>query len=163
MRRAGLGVAAVALLGLVSCESTDGKAAADPAPTETTEQAESGPAMSGNAGCLVCHMTFLREPLSVRHLEEGITCARCHGPSIAHANDEDIGATPPDVIFKKDKVNPFCRTCHKVPERHPEKVVEGKVVRKRAEPGSLCTDCHGKHRIAQQKVTLVPVQRRSDG
>lgn len=161
MRRAGYAVAMLALAGLVACESTDGRKASGPAPAETAPEAKGGkadakveadasPAMSGNAGCLVCHMTFLREPLSVRHLKEGITCAKCHGPSVGHANDEDIGATPPDVIFKKDKVNAYCRTCHKVAEDHPKKVVLGAVLRKAPEPGAVCTDCHGEHRIAKE-------------
>ena len=33
--------------------------------------------------------------------KDEITCVRCHGISAAHANDEDIGATPPDITFKR--------------------------------------------------------------
>ena len=66
-----------------------------------------------NAACYVCHVTFVDEPLAVEHLQAKITCIDCHGTSQGHANDEDIGATPPDIVIKRPQVNRSCRKCHK--------------------------------------------------
>ncbi|GAF79759.1 unnamed protein product [marine sediment metagenome] len=111
--------------------------------------------LGANAGCYVCHMTFVREPLSATHLAAKVTCVRCHGPSAAHANDEDIGATPPDVIIQRDRINPSCRVCHKTHDVAPEKIVtrwlEHSQRRATSQPApspAACTDCHGKHRIS---------------
>lgn len=107
-----------------------------------------------NAGCYVCHMTFVKEPLTVTHLERRVTCTDCHGPSVAHANDEDVGATLPDRIIKRDQVNVYCRTCHKKHDVVPEELIarwmertKSKSVSRPARPAAVCTDCHGKHRI----------------
>lgn len=107
-----------------------------------------------NAGCYVCHMTFVKEPLTVTHLKRKITCTGCHGTSAAHANDEDIGATPPDNVIKRDQVNDYCRKCHRKHPVNPEKLIARWLERKAATPTSrpagpaaVCTDCHGKHKI----------------
>ena len=111
-----------------------------------------------NAGCYICHQNFLREPISSIHLKAKIACVRCHGASIGHANDEDIGATPPDVRFKRTQVNALCRTCHKTHDVAPEKLVvlwrkrcRLKLVATRPAGPVTCTDCHGRHRIARAK------------
>lgn len=144
MRGLGFGVLAVGLLAVLSCQSDQRTVSVGGGHEKGSEQN----ALGGNAGCYVCHMTFVKEPLAVTHLEKKITCARCHGSSTGHANDEDIGATPPDVVIKHDQVKAFCRTCHKVADKHPEKTFLGRVIRKGPEPGAVCTDCHGKHRIS---------------
>jgi mono/diheme cytochrome c family protein len=33
------------------------------------------------------------------HLQAKVGCIDCHGISAGHANDEDIGATKPDITF----------------------------------------------------------------
>jgi len=45
--------------------------------------------------------------LSQTHLRANVTCINCHGLSAGHANDEKIGATPPDVSFTRDQVDVF--------------------------------------------------------
>ena len=65
--------------------------------------------LSANAGCYVCHMTFVHEELAATHFKAEVNCISCHGTSAAHANDEDIGATPPDIIIKGDQIDPSCR------------------------------------------------------
>ncbi len=137
-----IGLIGVGLLVATSCHPDDRQPAAG---GEGAEQQHNPHA--ANAGCYVCHMTFVKEPLSVTHLKAKVSCARCHGPSLAHANDEDIGATKPDKVFKHEQVPAFCRGCHKLPENHPEKIILGIVKRKKPEPGTVCTDCHGKHKI----------------
>jgi len=109
-----------------------------------------------NAGCYVCHMTFVREELSAAHLKAKVACVRCHGVSAGHANDEDIGATKPDIAYKRPQVNAHCRTCHPAHDAPPEKVLarwqERQAARAAAEPlvpAVTCTDCHGTHKIAK--------------
>jgi len=110
-----------------------------------------------NAACYVCHMTFVGEELSQAHLKKKITCIRCHGPSAAHANDENIGATKPDKIFRADEINEFCRPCHKRHNVEPEKVVaewQSRLaagwVTKETSATVTCTMCHGHHRIEKE-------------
>ncbi|MBA7644454.1 hypothetical protein ES703_52198 [subsurface metagenome] len=100
--------------------------------------------LGANAACYVCHMTFVKEELSKTHLRAEITCVHCHGLSAGHANDEDIGATPPDISFKRDQVNVMCLKCHEDDDLPSEEVVAG-------EHPSVCTDCHGTHKINQTK------------
>ncbi len=161
MARAGFGLLlGVFLSATWGCESGDPAADAATAPAESADE---GTALSGNAGCLVCHMTFLKEPLSVGHLEAKIPCTGCHGPSAAHANDENVGATPPDIRIQTAGVDTFCRTCHKLPRNHPEKIILGVVHRKGPEPGQVCTDCHGKHRIDESAACGLDPRARSMG
>jgi len=138
MRSPVLCAAAVMLMvGAVSCSprgsGPDPVVARDQAPTPFDE----GNPLGANAACYVCHMTFVKEDLARTHLAAKITCVRCHGLSAGHANDEDIGATKPDVTFSRDRVPVMCLECHDKHEIAPEKA---KLV---------CTDCHGKHRIEQ--------------
>ena len=60
---------------------------------QSAEQDPLGP----DAGYCACYVTFVREELSVRHLNAGVACVRCHGVSAAHARDESLSATKPDV------------------------------------------------------------------
>jgi len=100
-----------------------------------------------NAGCYVCHMTFVKEPLSKVHLRHKVYCVDCHGPSIAHANDEDVGATKPDIYFKRAQINPACRKCHDTHDADPAKVIARYRQRKLKTASPTCTECHGAHKI----------------
>ena len=107
-----------------------------------------------NAGCYVCHMTFVGEELAKTHLKADTGCVDCHGTSAAHANDENIGATPPDVIIKGQKINPFCRQCHQTHDVAPELIIARWLERARpkatsqpAPSAAQCTACHGHHNI----------------
>ncbi|MHC4616988.1 MAG: cytochrome c3 family protein [Planctomycetota bacterium] len=93
-----------------------------------------------NAACYVCHMGFVKEEISKIHLEKNVTCIRCHGLSAAHANDENVGATPPDIVFARDLVDVMCLECHKRHEISTEKLADFQV-------RPVCTDCHGSHRL----------------
>jgi len=102
--------------------------------------------LGANAACYVCHMTFVKEELSKTHLKAKITCVRCHGVSAGHANDEDIGATKPDVTFERDRVDAMCLKCH---ERRRQ--CQTKDAAPKAAP--VCTDCHDTHRIKKAEIS----------
>ena len=123
-----------------------------------TAQEQKHDPLGPNAGCYVCHTTFLREPLSRTHLKAKVGCVRCHGVSADHANDEDIGATKPDIRFRRVQVNGHCRTCHARHDVAPEAIVARWRGRRASQPtsrpavgGIVCTDCHGQHRIAKRR------------
>jgi len=103
--------------------------------------------LSANAACYVCHMTFVGEELSTVHFQEKTMCIDCHGLSAPHANDENIGATPPDVVFKRDEVDASCEECHEDHDAPGAEVVARFVERELADPHPICTDCHGTHKI----------------
>ncbi len=104
-----------------------------------------------NSLCLLCHSNFRDEELATKHLEQGITCAHCHGISYEHMDDE-TSRTKPDVLFGRAEVARFCNRCHSGHEQ-PEKVAafldewkgktrpNGRLILRQA----MCTDCHGEH------------------
>jgi len=130
-----------------STDSASLESSSDDDDEEDEEEEEFLDPMGPNAACYVCHMTFIFEELSKEHLKEKVTCVECHGVSAAHANDEDIGATKPDKMYKRCEINPSCRKCHKEHDAKPEEVVARwiKIGSPKQEP--VCTDCHGTHKI----------------
>ena len=136
-------VGSMSLAWLCSCNPS--AAEMDDAGAGDSGQFDETNPLGANAACYVCHMTFVGEELSKSHLQAKITCIDCHGLSAAHANDENIGATPPDVSFDRDEVDAMCLKCH---ERH-DILAEEVAVR---EQPPVCTDCHGGHRIMQTVV-----------
>jgi hypothetical protein len=121
----------------------------DNGPSHESEEPPLIDPLSVNAACYVCHMTFVGEELSTVHLQEKTTCIDCHGLSAPHANDENIGATPPDVVFKRDQVDASCEKCHEEHDAPGAEVVARFLERKLAGPRPICTDCHGTHKIEQ--------------
>ncbi len=105
--------------------------------------------LSVNAACYVCHMTFIGEELSTVHFQEKTMCVDCHGLSAPHANDENIGATPPDIVFKRHEVDASCEKCHEDHDAPGSDVVARFLERKLTDPRPICTDCHGMHKIEQ--------------
>jgi hypothetical protein len=104
-----------------------------------------------NSRCHVCHINFSAEKLAATHAKAGVGCAKCHGPSDAHIDDESWASggkgTPPDIMYPAAKINRFCITCHELNPRDPD--------RKCTFPGpsgkKVCTDCHGQHRLKTRK------------
>lgn len=141
----------IPLIYLCSCSPSPVETAL-PGDNASTQFDETNP-LGANAACYVCHMTFVKEELSKTHLRAEITCVRCHGLSAGHANDEDIGATPPDITFKRDQVDAMCLKCHESHDLPSEEVVAGPAPpkEKAGESPSVCTDCHGAHKINQTK------------
>jgi hypothetical protein len=148
MRRAvAIGAAGLAAWLLVCWSSRPLPAKAEAEQTEAAEDEAVIDPLGPNAACYVCHMTFVREELSKVHLVQKVTCVKCHGVSAGHANDEDIGATPPDITYKRHKVDASCSECHKEHDVSPRKVVARWLERKLSHKSPVCTDCHGTHKI----------------
>lgn len=105
-------------------------------------------ALGANAACYVCHMSFVREELSKVHLAAKIACTDCHGLSAKHANDENIGATKPDIVYPRDKIDRACSECH-TKHRAPARQVVARSIERKLDPKTpaVCTDCHGTHKI----------------
>ncbi len=121
------------------------QAAAD---RESADRAEADDELPPNAACCVCHMLFVREEISRLHAQAKVYCINCHGLSAAHANDENIGATPPDHTYERRQVDAQCGHCHEHHNVPARDVVARWLQRKlnsKNEP--VCTDCHGHHRI----------------
>ena len=111
--------------------------------------------LGANAACLVCHLTFVKEPLARSHQLKGVSCTKCHGASVAHANDEHIGATKPDMTYPREKIDRACAACHDDHDVPAAKVIARFLERKLPpRPAAVCTDCHGTHRI--EKAADVP-------
>ena len=145
-----LGVASCLLWAapLVRVWSDEGKSPA----TKTDEEGPAGSEakidpLSVNASCYVCHIPFVREEISRVHFAEEITCIKCHGLSADHANDEDIGATKPDIIYARAEIDAACRKCHEEHDVEARDVI-ARWLRRRPPSPPVCTDCHGTHRIA---------------
>jgi len=121
-------------------------APADAAPADE-EPPELDP-LGMNGACYVCHIPFVKEELAKTHLAEGISCAKCHGLSDKHANDEDVGATKPDITFRREQVDASCQKCHTTHDAPATKVLARFAERKLSlQTEAICTDCHGQHRI----------------
>jgi hypothetical protein len=94
-------------------------------------------------------------------LPHGLTC---HGPSLAHGDDE-LNVTKPDRLFGRAEIDVFCATCHETHTKsqaydeflekwHSNRRPNGRMIL----DDSVCTDCHGNHavlRIDQQQQLVV--------
>lgn len=104
--------------------------------------------------CFVCHSNYREEPLVRMHAKEEIACMECHGDSIAHRNDED-NVTPPDTMYPSEKIGEACLDCHDTHDAPAKKVVarwRERCPQKTDISKIVCTDCHGKHRLASRTV-----------
>jgi len=104
--------------------------------------------VADNTRCFVCHMDYEEEELALTHARANVGCVKCHGMSDDHSDDEEH-LTAPDVMYPKDKLNPACMECHprdKIADAKSHKVVLAKILAAKM----LCTDCHGKHRLARR-------------
>lgn len=106
-----------------------------------------------NSECLICHMDFKTEPISAKHEKAKVGCTNCHGPSLAHGDDE-LNITPPDKLFGRAEIVPFCEGCHPthvvgkpyddfVKKWHSRRRPNGRMIL----DDSVCTDCHGNHAV----------------
>lgn len=141
-------VAAIAFHAAPSAEPpTKAAAAGEKAPQKVADEPDDD--LPPNAACCVCHMQFVREEISRVHAEAKVPCIKCHGLSAAHANDENIGATPPDHVYQRHQVDAQCGRCH-AEHNVPARDVVARWLDRKLDPQQqpVCTDCHGQHRIA---------------
>lgn len=117
-----------------------------------------------NSFCYVCHRNLEKEPLNVIHTKQGVGCEKCHGMSEKHSADED-GVTPPEILYSKARINAFCIKCHAVEvlQKSPKHQSILALIKENTKPiksakeeikspnvesaKSVCTDCHGQHRL----------------
>jgi hypothetical protein len=111
---------------------------------------------NNNGLCLVCHLDFDEDSITADHLQRGITCAHCHGKSVAHMHDETM-MTSPDVLYGRTEVESMCRHCHRShKDKREVENFRAKWLGKKRENGrnitaeSTCTDCHGLHTISRR-------------
>jgi len=151
-----VGVVVISLLFCLSSErGWSGEDGATGKPAESGQSESSGETidpLSVNANCYLCHIPFVREEISKVHFAEKITCIKCHGLSAAHANDEDIGATKPDITYGQDQVDKMCRECHETHDTPARAVIARFSQRKLSDAAAVCTDCHGHHRIEEPAI-----------
>jgi hypothetical protein len=121
-----------------------------------------------NSKCYVCHPDMKTEEITTSHVEMGVSCDECHGPTTEHMHDEML-MTEPDLKFGRSEVERMCSnpSCHKPggdreiygrqDHKNPTAVEEffekwtgrmrpnGRAVTH----DSVCTDCHGTHNISK--------------
>jgi hypothetical protein len=158
-------VAALAAVMAVACEPQEvrqspekppaggagaGGKAAEPLLLDGGENRPAAPAgpVADNSRCFVCHLNYMQEEIAVVHAWVNIGCVGCHGNCDAHIADESWASggngTPPGVMYPREKINLFCMGCHPK-DKMPAAFLAGTAREK------YCTDCHGKHRLAQRK------------
>jgi len=138
------GAAALMMLGAVLLIAANDQEA------ERIKEAEEA-VLKSNSACMVCHIDFADEELTVQHQKAGVMCAACHGPCLEHMNDE-MAATRPDLLFGRAEVKEMCQECHEEHEKPEEVEAFRKEWLGRRRPNgqlitrtSICTDCHGRH------------------
>ena len=106
-----------------------------------------------NAACFVCHANYSEDELAADHAAADVGCTKCHGESHPHRNDENH-TTPPDHMYALEAVVPLCQQCHQSAKIDPQKIetVRREQPDKPASEPVVCTDCHGKHRLASRTV-----------
>jgi hypothetical protein len=139
---------------------------------ESQTEKPAGEKPSENTKCYVCHADLKTEEIAAVHLDAGIACDECHGPSVEHLEDEML-MTKPDFLFGRSEVDKMCSnpTCHKPGgDRYVygfKDHIDSAAVRafyekwlSRIRPNgrvitakSICTDCHGTHNIVKQITT----------
>lgn len=121
-----------------------------------------------NSKCYVCHPDMKTEEISTDHIDMGVSCDVCHGPSTEHMHDEML-MTEPDLKFGREEVERMCSnpSCHKPGgdrevygrQDHLNPTAVEAFFEKwtgRMRPNgravthdSVCTDCHGTHNISK--------------
>jgi len=115
------------------------------------DESLSSESMADNSRCFVCHINYMQEEIAVTHARQDMGCAYCHGESDEHIADESWASggngTAPDIMYPREKINPFCMGCHtreKIDtEQHKPLFADSN--------NKFCTDCHGDHRLAERK------------
>jgi hypothetical protein len=118
---------------------------------DESDEGLSSESMADNSRCFVCHVNYMQEKIAVTHANQNMGCAYCHGESDEHIADESWASggngTAPDIMYPRDKINPFCMGCHtkdKIDTEQHKPLFAGNEEK-------FCTDCHGEHRLTNRK------------
>jgi len=114
-----------------------------------------------NTACFVCHANYKTESLVSCHVKVNIGCVNCYGQSSAHQNDEN-NITPPEMMYSADKIDPFCRSCHKAHDIPPKEVIARWLKRKAEKKDPSCQGCHEDNDVPPEKVVARWTQRGLD-
>ncbi len=105
-------------------------------------------AVADNSRCFVCHVNYMQEDIAVTHARANLGCTHCHGECDEHIADESWASggngTAPDMMYTREKINPFCMGCHpkdKIDTEQHKSLFADTTGKK------VCTDCHGNHRL----------------
>jgi hypothetical protein len=105
-----------------------------------------------NTACFVCHANYMTESLASRHTGVNIGCIHCHGQSTAHRNDEN-NTTPPEIMYPREKVDPFCQGCHiTAHDISPKTIITRWLQHSEEEIHPSCTGCHKEDDVPPAKV-----------
>ncbi len=115
------------------------------------DQAATTQAAAENMACFVCHGNYRGEFLVERHAKANIGCAKCHGDSFAHRNDEN-NTTPPEIMYAAERIDPFCQGCHDTHDIPPKKVVAAWMKQRVKKPDVTCEGCHKEDDVPPAKV-----------
>jgi len=99
--------------------------------------------------CYVCHGNYKAEEFVLWHGKGEVGCIDCHGPSLAHRDDED-NITPPDKMYAPEHIDKMCGACHKDHEAPAASVIARWKERcpSKTDPMAIfCTDCHVTYRL----------------
>jgi hypothetical protein len=113
-----------------------------------------GEKAADNSSCLVCHANFRKEELASTHASHSVRCVSCHGPSVAHRNDE-ANIIPPDIMIAAEKLDASCGRCHAGHDVEPRAVVARFLEKSSGQmdlKNLVCTNCHGQHRLSVRTV-----------
>jgi len=120
-------------------------------PDEEAIAAANTQAAKENAACFVCHTNYRTEFLVSSHAKVNIGCYNCHGESSAHQNDEN-NITAPETLYPADKIDPFCRGCHKTHDISPGDIIADWMKKKSENKNTSCEGCHESNDIQPGKV-----------
>jgi hypothetical protein len=104
-----------------------------------------------NTACFVCHTNYKTEFLANRHAQANVGCFNCHGESSAHQNDEN-NVTAPEILYSADKIDTFCRSCHKAHDISPRDIIADWMKKKAEKKNTSCEGCHQSNDIPPRKV-----------
>jgi cytochrome c553 len=90
---------------------------------------------AGVAACRECHEEQFQEKYGGAH--RNINCENCHGPSAAHAADENAPKPP------RPREREFCLRCHAYDASRPNGFPQ--VDPQQHRPGKKCLSCHEAH------------------
>ncbi|HUU09112.1 MAG TPA: cytochrome c3 family protein [Phycisphaerae bacterium] len=106
-----------------------------------------------NKTCYECHAEFQKDELSLIHERNQIACARCHGLSPLHAQDDGPKAKPDFTPRGIAAMKVFCLTCHSPTKHGRNETHQAEAAKPNPADRRTCTQCHGQHRLIEAEAT----------